>query len=212
MTNVQLAQTPDILPSDWVTRAQKLSTTLFSDVTEFPVEMSYTIKPCNPKQTVVGSAVTINVDDGDNLAVHKAMYESKPGHVLVVSTNGTKTTAVIGELMAAAAQALNLNGFIIDGLIRDQLTLSQSSFPVFSLGATPSGPTKNGPGYVNHPIVCGGRKVHPGDFVMGDADGVIVIPREKVEDALTLAEKKAEYEQKRLENIAQGNIRPDWLK
>ncbi|PAE80952.1 hypothetical protein CHH77_15340 [Shouchella clausii] len=211
MGNIEKNQAPEVLPDDWVKRAKKLSTTLISDGMDIPVEMNHLIKPFNIDHVLVGSAVTIEVEDGDNLAVHHAIYHSRPGHVLVVSANGNEKRAVIGELMVAAADALQLNGFIIDGLIRDVQTLSTSSFPVFGRGAIPAGPTKNGPGVINQPINCGGLKVEPGDFVMGDADGVIVLPRANVENALQLAEEKAKYEKARLESIANGNIKPKWL-
>ncbi|GAF18081.1 LOW QUALITY PROTEIN: dimethylmenaquinone methyltransferase family protein [Bacillus sp. JCM 19046] len=208
---IQIESVPEVLPKEWIDRAQKLSTTLLSDCIDEPVVMNEEIKPCNPDSVVVGSAVTIDVHEGDNLAVHHAIYHSSPGHVLVVSANGYRTKAVIGELMAAAAEALELNGLIIDGLIRDYHTLSQASLPVFSKGAIPEGPTKKGPGTINRVIECGNRLIQPGDFIMGDADGVIVIPREKVEETLTRAEEKRTYEENRLSEIAKGNIRPKWL-
>jgi 4-hydroxy-4-methyl-2-oxoglutarate aldolase len=211
MTNVEFKPVPDVLPEEWVQRAKRLSTTLLSDVVDTPPEMDYRIKPCNINSVIVGSAVTVDVNDGDNLAVHHAMYQAQPGHVLVVSAGGYEKRAVIGELMASAAEALNLSGFIIDGLIRDYHTLAQSTFPVFSRGAIPGGPTKNGPGMINASVFCGGKEVVPGDFIMGDADGVIVLPRHKVEDALTRAEEKGAYEQKRLKDISEGQIKPSWL-
>ncbi len=177
-----------------------------------PIEMEHPIKPCHIDSVLVGTAVTIDVESGDNLAVHHAIYHSQPGHVLVVNANGYEKRAVIGELMAAAAEALHLNGFVIDGFIRDLSTLSKSTFPVFSRGAVPGGPKKNGPGRVNDPIQCGGLAIQPGDFIMGDADGVIVLPREEVEGALQRAEEKAHYEAERLKKIAEGQIKPAWLK
>lgn len=211
MTNIEIKPVPDVLPEEWINRAKKLSTTLISDVVNTPPEMDYTIKPCNVDSQMIGAAFTVDVNDGDNLAVHHAIYKAHPGHVLVVSAGGYKERAIIGELMATAAEAVKLNGFVIDGLIRDYHTLAKSNFPVFSKGAIPGGPTKNGPGALNRSIFCGGREVEPGDFIMGDADGVIVLPRHKVEEALTLAEEKAKYEQKRLEDISNGNIKPKWL-
>lgn len=211
MTNIDLNPAPALIPHEWVERANKLSTTLLSDVMDRPVEMEHFIKPCHSKSIVVGTAVTIDVKNGDNLAVHHAIYHSKPGHVLVVNANGYEKRAVIGELMAAAAEALSLNGFIIDGFIRDFSTLSQSSFPVFSRGSVPGGPEKKGPGRVNDTIHCAGIEISPGDFVMGDADGVIVLHRDEVEEALQRAENKAEYEAQRLKMIAQGDIKPAWL-
>ncbi|TSB48588.1 RraA family protein [Alkalicoccobacillus porphyridii] len=212
MTNIEIHHAPEVLPKDWVERAKKLSTTLISDGMDTPVEMNHLIKPCNIDSVLVGAAVTIDVENGDNLAVHHAIYNSQPGHVLVVDANGYEQRAIIGELMVAAASALQLSGFVIDGLIRDYHTLSKASLPVFSRGAISGGPTKNGPGVLNQPITCGGLDVKPGDFVMGDADGVIVLSRDKVEEALAKAEEKAAYEDNRLEQIAAGNIRPKWLK
>ncbi|MFK3937596.1 RraA family protein [Alkalihalobacillus sp. NPDC078783] len=211
MTNVEVKPVPDVLPEDWVQRARKLSTTLLSDVVDTPPEMDYKIKPCNIDSVLVGSAVTVDVNDGDNLAVHHAIYQAQPGHVLVVSAGAYEKRAIIGELMASAAAALNLSGFVIDGLIRDYHMLAHSSFPVFSRGAIPGGPTKNGPGMINGSVFCGGKEVEPGDFIMGDADGVIVLPRHKVEEALNRAEEKAAYEQTRLKDISEGKIKPKWL-
>ena len=83
MTNVEFKPVPDVLPEEWVQRAKKLSTTLLSDVVDTPPEMDYRIKPCNIDSVIVGSAVTVDVNDGDNLAVHHAMYQAQPGHVLL---------------------------------------------------------------------------------------------------------------------------------
>lgn len=212
MTTIRIEESPTVLKESWVTRAKKLSTTLISDGLENLSVMTADIKPSNPNSILVGAAVTIDLPVGDNLALHEAMYASEPGHVMVITSNGSTDRAVTGELMVAAAQALQLNGYVIDGLIRDAGTLATSDFPVFSKGSIPSGPKKDGPGSINTPIKCGGLHVNPGDFIMGDADGVIVIPVDQVEEALTRAEKKAEYEVKRLEDIAAGNIRPKWLK
>ncbi|RQW18653.1 RraA family protein [Bacillus sp. C1-1] len=211
-TNIVLDQAPELLPKEWVERAKKVSTTLLSDVMDRPIEMEHSIKPCHIDSVLVGAAVTIDVKSGDNLAVHHAIYHSQPGHVLVVNANGYDKRAVIGELMAAAAEALHLNGFVIDGFVRDFSTLAKSTLPVFSRGAVPGGPEKNGPGHVNAPTQCGGLAIQPGDFIMGDADGVIVLPREEVEGALQRAEEKAQYEAERLKKIAKGQIKPAWLK
>ncbi|MDQ0206900.1 RraA family protein [Alkalicoccobacillus murimartini] len=210
--NIKSHPLPELLPQEWVKRAEALSTTLLSDILEHAPEMDYKIKPAVLTHRMIGSALTVETAQGDNLAVHYAMHQAKKGYVLVVNAHGYEQRAIIGELMMEASIVIGFEGFVIDGLVRDASALSRSSFPIFSRGYIPAGPTKDGPGTINSEISCGGQKVRPGDFIMGDADGVIVIPRDQVEDALTRAEKKELYEQDRIDEIKKGRTRPKWLK
>lgn len=212
-----------VLSEDIIKRANLLNTTLISDAMGCTGSMDYKIKPVSTGMKVVGTALTVSLRPGDNLFLHQAIYDGTEGYVLVVDGKGHTANAYLGELMAAAAKAIGLEGIIIDGAVRDKETLSQSGFPIFSKGFIPNGPLKDGPGELHKPISCGGVAVIPGDLIIGDDDGVVVVPKEKIEEVLFKAEKKLEYEKTRLETIeafeqarlqgeAEGNIQPSWLR
>jgi len=145
------------------------------------------------------------------LALHAAMAVAKPGDVLVIDGKGDLSCALLGEIMATQAQASGIAGIVIDGAVRDAETLSKQRFPVFAAGLNPCGPTKFIPGRVNHAISVGGAAVQAGDLVIGDIDGVVVIPRDEVRTIIELAKGKLEMESKRLVAIRDGDLRPHWL-
>ncbi|MDA8397663.1 MAG: methyltransferase [Actinomycetota bacterium] len=126
---------------------------------------------------LAGPAYTIWTRSGDNRAVHQAIDAAQPGDVLVVNGGGDTTRALIGELMATRAVKRRLGGFVIDGAVRDRELIGELGLPVFARGATPAGPYKNGPGRLLCPVAIGGVCVLPGDIVLGDGDGVVVVPR-----------------------------------
>ncbi|MFT2154374.1 RraA family protein, partial [Klebsiella pneumoniae] len=168
-------------------------------------------KPLAPHMAVAGPAITVEVRPGDNLAIHAAMAVAKPGDVLVIDGKGDLSCALLGEIMATQAQASGIAGIIIDGAVRDAETLSNQRFPVFAAGLNPCGPTKFIPGRVNHAISVGGAAVQAGDLVVGDIDGVVVIPRDEVRTIIELAKGKLAMESKRLVAIRDGDLRPHWL-
>jgi len=153
-----------------------------------------------------GIAVTVSVRPGDNLMVHKALEVAEPGDVVVVTTNGNTTSAVFGELMCTTAVAAKLGGIVVDGAIRDVSEISALSFPAFSRSVSPGGCDKDGPGEINVPIACGGAVVMPGDIILGDEDGVVVVPREVAEEVLGLVEALQAREAARIEAIAGGEV------
>lgn len=126
---------------------------------------------------LAGPAYTIWTRSGDNRAVHQAIDAAQPGDVLVVNGGGDTTRALIGELMATRAVKRRLGGFVIDGAVRDRELIGELGLPVFARGATPAGPYKNGPGRLLCPVAIGGVCVLPGDIILGDGDGVVVVPR-----------------------------------
>ncbi|RAS82724.1 S-adenosylmethionine--2-demethylmenaquinone methyltransferase [Priestia endophytica] len=212
-----------LLSMDIIERAESLNTTLISDAMGCTGSMDYKIKPVASGMKVVGTALTVSLRPGDNLFLHQAIYDGKEGYVLVADGKGHTTNAYLGELMAGAAKAIGIEGIIIDGLVRDKETLSESAFPIFAKGFIPNGPLKDGPGELHKPISCGGVSVVPGDLIIGDDDGVVVVPKDKIEEVLSKAEKKLDYEKTRLESIAayekartEGrpgeNIQPHWLR
>ena len=153
-----------------------------------------------------GVAVTVNARPGDNLMVHKALEVARPGEVIVVSTNGNTTSAIFGELMGTAAVGAELGGIVVDGAIRDVDGLAELGFPAFSRTVTPGGCDKDGPGEINVPIACGNTVVMPGDIIVGDEDGVAVVPREDAAEVLQLVLALVEREKKRIAAIEGGEL------
>jgi RraA family protein len=132
------------------------------------------IRPMN-NTPLLGTALTVKCRPGDNLLLHKAIDMAGPGDVIVVDAQGDLTHAVIGELMISWLQQRGTAGVIVDGAVRDVGHLRKINFPVYAAGVTPKGPYKEGPGEINVPVSCGGVVVKPGDILVGDADGVVVI-------------------------------------
>jgi 4-hydroxy-4-methyl-2-oxoglutarate aldolase len=155
---------------------------------------------------VCGVAVTVSARPGDNLMVHKSLQLTSPGDVLVVSTNGNTTSAVFGELMGNTAVGVKLGGIVVDGAIRDVEGLRGLGLPAFSRTVTPGACDKDGPGEINYPVACGNTVVMPGDLVVGDGDGVVVVPREDAADVLERVRALEESERKRVAAIRRGEL------
>jgi len=153
-----------------------------------------------------GRAVTVLARPADNLMVHKALQIAEPGEVVVVATCGSERTAVFGELMCHTAAAKQLGGIIVDGAIRDVDGIARLGFPAFSRSVSPGGCDKDGPGEINVPIACGNVVVMPGDIVVGDEDGVAVVPRAHAEDVLAAVEGLMTREKKRVAEIQGGML------
>lgn len=167
--------------------------------------MKHEIKPYNHHQ-LLGTAITVKSPIGDNAVIHKALDIAQPGDVLVIDGAGALDRALIGEIMVAYAEGKGLSGFVIDGAVRDVAGLKHSSIPVYAAGATPQGPYKNGPGEINVPISCGGQVVFPGDILVGDQDGIVVIRPEIAEALAKVSRKKLEIEDEKLARIRNGDI------
>jgi regulator of RNase E activity RraA len=157
-----------------------------------------------------GLAVTVNARPGDNLMVHKALQLAEPGDIVVVTTNGNTTSAVFGELMCRTAVAQRLGGLVVDGAIRDAEGIAALGFPAFSRSLTPGGCDKDGPGEINVPVSCGGAVVHPGDIIVGDSDGIAVVPRADAAEVLELVHALVRNEERRIGEIEAGQMfKPD---
>lgn len=169
------------------------------------------IKALRPGVRLCGRAFTVSVPQGDNLAIHAALSQARPGDVLVVDGRGYCERALMGGIMCTQAVKAGLAGIVIDGAIRDMAELRALTIPVFAMAAVPSGPTKNGPGSLLRSIHCGGVLINPGDWVFGDDDGVVTYPDSHRQDLLEAAHDKYAAEQKRLAAIASGVLTPAWL-
>jgi regulator of RNase E activity RraA len=155
---------------------------------------------------VCGVAVTVSARPGDNLMIHKALEVATLGDVVVVSTNGNTSSAVFGELMGHTAVGAGLGGIVVDGAIRDVEGLRALGFPAFSRSVTPGGCDKDGPGEINVPIACGNTAILPGDLVIGDEDGVVVVPREDAAAVLAAVVSLEDRERKRIAAIRGGEL------
>jgi regulator of RNase E activity RraA len=153
-----------------------------------------------------GLAVTVQCRPADNLMVHKALQIARPGDVVVVSTCGNATSAVFGELMCHTAAAAKLGGIVVDGAIRDVEGIKRLGMPAYSRSVCPGSCDKDGPGEINVPISCGGTVVSPGDIIVGDADGIAVVPRDSAAQIIALVAKLMEREMKRVAEIDAGTL------
>jgi 4-hydroxy-4-methyl-2-oxoglutarate aldolase len=195
-----------------VQRASAFASSILADVAGRRGTLDGRIKPLSNSTRIAGPAFTIEVRPGDNLMIHAAMAMAKPGDILVIDGKADRTCALMGAIMLNACKKLGIGGVILDASHRDTEELLELGFPVYSVGANPNGPTKYVPGRINWPISCGGVAINPGDLIVGDADGVVVVEREKAESLLDMATKKVADERERINDILTGkSLRPKWL-
>jgi 4-hydroxy-4-methyl-2-oxoglutarate aldolase len=211
MTSSDIIRAFDRVPGQLVQQAAEYQAAILADVAGRRGALHGRIRALRPEMKVAGTAFTVEVRPGDNLMIHAAMSLARPGDVLVIDGKGDQTAALMGTIMITACQKLGIAGVVIDGAVRDSLEIAEMGFPVFSVGTNPNGPTKLVPGRIGHPVTVGGVTVCPGDFVLGDADGVVVIEREKIASLLPLAARKVKDEADRIAAIRQGDTAAKWL-
>jgi len=169
------------------------------------------LRPMHKGGYLVGPALTVKARPGDNLMIHKALTMAQPGDVIVVDAGGDCTNSLFGELMVNTAIQKGLAGVVLNGAVRDSEFVAAGNFPLYAAGVTHRGPYKDGPGEINVPIAIDGMVVHPGDLVVGDADGLLCIPFDEVEEVLAAVRKKMELEKKMLAEIAAGTLDTTWI-
>ncbi len=194
-----------------ISKASIYQPAILADVADRRGALHGRISAFRPHMKMAGPAFTVEVRAGDNLMIHAAMSLAKPGDVLVIDGKGDLTAALMGVIMINACITLGFAGVVIDGAIRDTLELAELDFSIFSVGANPSGPTKQVSGRIGHPISVGDVAIHPGDFITADADGVVVVERDKIESLLPLAKEKLKAEEKRIASIRMGDTAAPWL-
>lgn len=195
-----------------VDEAAQYASSILADVAGRRGALHGRIAPLSPAMRFAGPALTVELRPGDNLMIHAALALARPGDVIVVDGKGDLTSALMGEIMCQQALALGVAAVVIDGAVRDSEAIRQLGFPMFAAGLNPNGPTKAVAGRLNHPIAIGGVSVRPGDLVVGDADGVTVIEREKAAALLPLAARKVADETRRIADIrSRRALRPAWL-
>jgi 4-hydroxy-4-methyl-2-oxoglutarate aldolase len=164
------------------------------------------IKPMAPSFRLCGPAVTVQSPPGDNLWLHRALYEAQPGDVLVVTAAGQYDHGYWGEVMSTAAKARNLGGLVIDACVRDGVLLEQIGFPVFARGLCIRGTGKDfaATGWINYPILLGSVVVCAGDLIAGDGDGVVAIPSAQIDAVLAAASQRDLEEAAILQRLTAG--------
>lgn len=180
-----------------IERLKNLPTTAISDATGGHTNLDARIKPLADHYKIAGRALTVRLPDGENGAVLEAISKAEKGDILVIDAKGNTNRAVAGDFVASLAKGVGVQAFVVNGVIRDINAIRELGFPVFSLGTTVAAGNKHGGGAVGVPIAIGGVPVHTGDFIVGDVDGVVVIPKGTEEEIATKAEAKVEKDEAR---------------
>ena len=199
------------VPAELVAQASGLQAAILADVAGRRGALHGRVRALRPNMKLAGPALTVEVRPGDNLMIHAAIALAQPGDVLVIDGKADQTCALMGTIMMTACRQRGIAGVVVDAAVRDSLEIEEMDFPVFSVGTNPNGPTKNIGGRIGHPISCGGVAVHAGDFVLADADGVVVIERQALAGLIPAAHKKVEDEAKRIAQIQKGQTAAVWL-
>jgi regulator of RNase E activity RraA len=195
-----------------VTALAGFETPAVSDMMNRLYTMVPAIKPVTDTDRIVGPACTVKVYPGDNLMVHKSLDIAEPGDVVVVDTSASSLTAVLGDLVSTKARHRGIAGFIVDGLIRDLPGIrALGDFPVFARGVTPIGPLHRGPGEINYPVSVGGIVVGPGDVVVGDPNGVVVVPLGIADELVKRLGERSAREADYTAAVARGEFSNEWV-
>jgi regulator of RNase E activity RraA len=160
---------------------------------------------------VAGPALTVRTRPGDNLVVHRALDIAQPGDVLVVDGGGFLERALLGELMGRYSVTRGIAALVVDGAVRDAEGLAAGPIPVFAAGINHQGPYKDGPGEMHGAVQAGGTVVRSGDVVVGDGDGVVVLPSERAAEVVTTGEGRLRSEERQFEEIAAGTWNRSWV-
>ncbi|MED4403070.1 RraA family protein [Metabacillus fastidiosus] len=187
---------------DIIKQFESIPTTCISDAMDGLNNFNPEIKPLKEEYRFAGRALTVKIPVGDNLAVLRAIRESKPGDVLVIDTKGDTYRGIAGDFVVGMAQTLGVNALVVDGAVRDVLGIKELNFPVFCKGIAVAASGKAGVGEINVPISCGGQPVHPGDMIVGDANGVVVIPQAIEQEVLKKAADRLKKDEIREEKVS----------
>ena len=199
------------VPAQLAERFRGLPTANVSDAMARIQGAGAALRPLHEGSPLLGPALTVRTRPGDNLMVHKAMDLAEPGDVIVIDGGGDLENALIGELMITYAQLRGVAGFVVQGAVRDLDFIRNSPMPVFAMGVTHRGPYKSGPGEIGFPIRLGAMVVAPGDLILGDADGVVAIPRGEAEQVLAAARAKQEAEQRQMAATLARTLDRSWV-
>ena len=173
--------------------------------------MAAAIKPVTTANRAIGSALTVDAGPHDNLAPWAALRLARPGDIMVIATGGHPDHSVCGDLLVGMAKNAGIVAIVTDGMVRDRSGLDAVGIPVFAAGLHANSPQKDGPGRVGLPITCGGLDIAAGDIVVGDEDGIVVIPAVRIAEAREALAAVREKEAKMEAVVAGGAAAPDWV-
>jgi len=213
MTNIGFKINPIIkrLPKEIINQYRQFVTPHLSDNMNRLNAVSASLRPIHRSGKLVGSAFTVKTRPGDNLMVHKAIDMAEPGDVILVDAGGDVTNAIMGEIMVRLSMKKGIAGFVVDGAIRDSEAIYEINYPLYARGITHRGPYKDGPGEINVPIQIGGVVVNPGDVVLGDGDGIVIVPKDNAESLISEVHAVMEKEEQQMEEIDTGTLNREWV-
>ncbi|MFN3148509.1 hypothetical protein [Bremerella sp.] len=164
-----------------------------------------------PDHCICGPVCTVKVFPGDNLMVHKVLDIAKPGDIVAIDASGSRMNAVIGDIICTKARHRGIQGFIVDGLIRDLPQIQELDFPVFARGETAIGPLHRGPGEINYPIALGGIVVNPGDVIVADAAGIVAAPQDIVAELIRRLKVHEAGSREYIDAVQRGEFSNAWV-
>ncbi|WP_238580769.1 RraA family protein [Streptomonospora alba] len=192
---MSIAPSWDRLAAAETHRLGEVSAANVGDALQRMTVMDGGIRLFTKRAVMLGNALTVDVRSGDNLAIHRALDEARPGDVLVVNGQGDMTRALVGDLIGEIMVNAGVVGAVVDGAVRDVQALSEMGLAVYARAVTPAGPFKYGPGAIGAPVAVGGVAVAAGDVLVGDTDGVVVVPRHRVSEVVNAVDGIGEKEE-----------------
>ena len=195
----------------WVDKFRGIPTGNICDAMDRFGAMDYHIQALDRSVHLCGPAITVRTRPGDNLVLYKALEMAQPGDVLVITCHEYQTGSTLGDIVVKIAARKGIAGLVCDGLCRDASGIRGTGLPVFVRGTSPSSPFKDGPGEINGPISCGGVPVHPGDLVVGDEDGIVVVSARDIEKTAEKLRAIQAKEAQMLRDVEAGVVIPQAL-
>ncbi len=199
------------VPGQWIEKYAALATATVHEASGRYGAMTHDIRPIVPGLRLCGSALTVQCQAADNLTLHAAVALAQPGDVLVADVGHALEAGHWGEIITVAAQMRGIVGLVINGGVRDVVPVSQRGFPVFAPAISMKATVKESPGLINHPIICGGVPVRPGDLVLGDDDGVVVVAAERLAEVYQASVARDEREAGVMRRLEQDELTLDVL-